>query len=44
MENAIAFLFTWIGLELAEIRGIKAGALIKPFLGNLLHRKVGLNT
>ena len=30
MENTIAFLFTLLGIKLAEIEGIKAGALITP--------------
>ena len=38
MENAIAFSFTLLGLKLAEIGGIKVGALITPSLSNLLYR------
>ena len=38
MENTISFSFTLLGLELAEIAGVKAGALITPSLSNLLYR------
>ena len=38
MKNAIAFLRTLLGLELAEIRGFKVGALITSSLSNLLYR------
>ena len=31
MENAIAFSFTLLGLELVEIEGVKAGAFLTPF-------------
>ena len=32
MEHAISFLFTLLGLELAETEGFKSGALITPSL------------
>ena len=32
MENTIAFSFTLLGLELAEIEGVKAGAFFTPSL------------
>ena len=38
MENGITFSGTLLGLELAEIGGVKVGALIMPSLSNLLHR------
>ena len=38
MDNVTAFSFTLIGIELVEIRGVKAGALITLSLSNLLYR------
>ena len=38
MENAIAFSYTLIGLELVEIKGVKDGSFLTPSLKNLLHR------
>ena len=37
MENTIAFSITLLGLEFAEIVGIKVGSLITPSLSNLLY-------